>query len=318
VRITKEQLTIIGAFAAIYFIWGSTYLFNWYAIHDIPPFLMSGSRFLVAGTLLFGFTLLRGKKRPSLRNWLHAWVCGTLFLSIGTGGTVWAEQYIDSGITALMIGSEPLIITILLWQLKGKRPATVAIMGLSLGSLGMYLLVGQPAFLATADSIKGLTAIFISMLAWGIIAVKLNDFDLPESRIQASAMQMLTGGLMLLLLSGLTGEYPQFQWHELTLRGGLSWIYLVTFGSIIAFSSFNYLLSKVSPDKVATSNYVNPIVALLLGWGLNNEYISGQSLAAASLLLFSVFLINAPRLPRPKNVTPNLPGPRLRLRRRLP
>jgi drug/metabolite transporter (DMT)-like permease len=293
VKISREQLLIIGAFAAIYFIWGSTYLFNWYAIHDIPPFLMSGSRFLTAGFILFAFSMLSGKKLPTRRQWGHAGICGILFLSIGTGGTVWAEQYIDSGITALMIGSEPLIITFLLWQLKAKRPGLSAILGLSIGTLGMYLLVGQPSFIQSADSLKGLIAIFISMIAWGIIAVKLNDFDLPESRIQASAMQMLMGGTVLVLFSGLTGEFPQFAWVNITARGGFSWIYLVIFGSIIAFSSFNFLLSKVSADKVATSNYVNPIVALLLGWGLNNEYISPQSLAAAGLLLFSVFLINS-------------------------
>lgn len=291
-KLTKEQILIIAAFAAIYFIWGSTYLFNWYAIQDIPPFLMSGSRFLTAGLLLFVFTLFLGKKSPSPKQWFHAWIAGTLFLSIGTGGVVWAEQYIDSSMAALMIGAEPLVITILLWQLKGNRPGLQAVLGLALGSAGMYLLVGQPSLIASSDTLKGLIAIFISMLAWGFIAVKLNDLQLPESRIQGSAMQMLTGGAMLILFSAISKEHLDFHWSDLSLRGTLSWVYLIIFGSIIAFSSFNYLLTKVSPDKVATANYVNPVVALLLGWGLNQEYVSSQSLLAACTLLISVFLIN--------------------------
>lgn len=291
-KFSKEQFLIIGAFAAIYFIWGSTYLFNWYAIQDIPPFMMAGSRFLTAGIILFLFTLSIGKKFPSPKNWFHSWIAGTLFLSVGTGGVVWAEQFIDSSIAALMIGAEPLVITLLLWQLKGNKPGLKAILGLALGTTGMYLLVGQPNFVTSPEAIKGLIAIFVSMFSWGLIAVKLNDFSLPESRIQGSALQMITGGVMLLLFSFITSEHHHFQWENLTMRGSLSWLFLVFFGSIVAFSSFNYLLSKVSPDKVATSNYVNPVVALLLGWGLNNEYISTQSLVAAFILVLGVFLIN--------------------------
>lgn len=290
---TKERLLIIAAFAAVYFIWGATYLVNWYAIQDIPPFLMSGARFLTAGTILYLFTAILGHAAPTRRNWAYALLSGTLFLSIGSGGVVWAEQYIDSSMAALMIGAEPVIIVLLLWQIKAKKPAMNAILGVSLGLFGMYLLVGQPTFTTNTDSIKGLIAIAVSMLAWGFVSVKLNDFDLPQSRMQSSAMQMLCGGMVLFLFSLLSGESTEFAWTDLTTRGISAWFFLVFLGSIVAFSSFNFLLTKVSPDKVATANYVNPVVALLLGWGLNNEYISGRSLLAAAILIFSVFLINA-------------------------
>ena len=140
-QIKQEQLLIILSFAAIYFIWGSTYLVNWYAIQDIPPFLMAGSRFLTAGLLLFGFMHLMGSPMPSRKNWWHAFITGSLFLSIGTGGVVWAEQFIDSNVAALLIGGEPLIIVLLMWQLKSKRPKWNGILGVILGMFGMYLLV---------------------------------------------------------------------------------------------------------------------------------------------------------------------------------
>ena len=291
-QIKQEQLLIILSFAAIYFIWGSTYLVNWYAIQDIPPFLMAGSRFLTAGLLLFGFMHLMGSPMPSRKNWWHAFITGSLFLSIGTGGVVWAEQFIDSNVAALLIGGEPLIIVLLMWQLKSKRPKWNGILGVILGMFGMYLLVGQPQFIANRENVWGLFAIAISMLGWGVIAVKINDFDLPQSRFQSSAMQMICGGIVLLLFSAVGGQLQDFSFARLTSRSVFSWFYLVFLGSIVAFTAFNYLLSKVSPDKVATSNYVNPIVAMLLGWGLNDEHISSQSLLAASILIFSVFLIN--------------------------
>lgn len=290
--LTKERLLILAAFAAIYFIWGSTYLANWYAIQDIPPFLMCGARFLTAGALLYLFTLALGTPSPSLRNWAYAALSGLLFLAIGVGGVVWAEQYIDSSMAALMIGAEPVIIVLLMWWIKAKKPSWNAILGVSLGLVGMYLLVGQPTFIASWDSIKGLIAIGISMLAWGIVSVTLNDFDLPKSRMQSSAIQMLCGGVLLFLFSLFTGETAEFAWDKLTTRGVGSWLFLVFMGSIVGFSAFNYLLTKVSPDKVATANYVNPVVALLLGWGLNQEHISGRSLLAAGILIFSVFLVN--------------------------
>lgn len=289
----REKVLIILAFAAIYFIWGSTFLVNWYAIQDIPPFLMSSARFFVAGLLLYLVMRLLGAARPTRKHWWHALLSGILFLTIGTGGVVWAEQYLDSSMAALLIGAEPLVILILMWQLQSKRPKWNGALGVSLGIIGMYLLVGQPKIIADREHVIGLIAILISMLSWGVVAVKINDFHLPESRILASAMQMIGGGLMLFLMSLFSGELNTFDPAGITTRGFLSVLYLIFFGSIVAFSAFNFLLTKVSPDKVATSNYVNPIVALLLGWGLNNEEITPQSLIAASLLIFSVFLVNS-------------------------
>ena len=289
----KERLLIIAAFAAIYFIWGATYLANWYAVQDMPPFIMSAARFFTAGLILFGVGIAMGQPLPTRRNWQQAFWVGTFFLALGTGGVVWAMQYLDSSMAALLIGGEPLVILLLMWALKSTRPKWNGVVGVSLGILGMYLLVGQPHLVANSNNVKGLIAIAISMLSWGVIAVKLNDFDLPSSRLLSSAMQMVSGGISLFIFSLWIGEYQDFSWARVTPRGVGAWIFLVLLGSIVAFSAFNYLLTKVSPDKVATSNYVNPVVALLLGWGLNNEEITPQSLLAATILIFSVFLINS-------------------------
>lgn len=289
---SKEQILIGAAFLAVYFIWGSTFLANWYAIQDVPPFMMSGSRFLVAGGLLFFTSLALGASRPSRRNVWHSFITGTMFLALGTGGVVWAEQYLDSSMAALLIGAEPLLIVLLMWSLKNKRPTWNNSLGVGLGMLGMYILIGQPVLLNEWTSVMGLIAIGISMLSWAFVSVRLNDFDLPASRLQSSALQMIGGSLSLGLFSLLSGEWRAFEWTDISTRGSLAWVYLILFGSIIAFSSFNYLLTKVSPDKVATANYVNPLVALALGWGINNEQVTAQSLVAAAILIFSVFLIN--------------------------
>ncbi len=290
----RERLLIGVAFAVIYLVWGSTYLFNYFAIQSIPPFLMCGSRFIVAGMLLFVIkpSLLQ-EPLPPLRKTLNAMLIGVLFLSVGVGGVVWAEQWIESSMAALLIAFDPLLIMLLMWMLIGSRPGGRSIVGGAIGVLGMALLVGQPHLTQHREAIFGLLAIFGSMLAWGIGSIFLPRLDLPKSRIQSTALQMLGGGVVLLVFSALMGEMGAFDPRSISLRSGLSWLYLIAFGSILAFSAFNFLLSRVSPEKVATSTFVNPIVALLLGWWLNGETVTGQSILAGVVLLTGVFFIQS-------------------------
>jgi drug/metabolite transporter (DMT)-like permease len=288
----REKWLIIGAFGVIYIVWGSTYLANWYAIQDIPPLLMSGSRFFTAGLILYSLSSLFGKSAVTPEHWKNAAISGIMFLAIGTGGMVWAEQYIASGMLALMVAFQPLLVLLLLWQMDGKKPALKGIFGTLLGMIGMAFLVMQDQFISDEKTLAGLSVVFISLLSWGIASIRVAKLDMPSSKLQGAGMQMLSGGLALLLTGALTGEIADFQWSKLTERGAWSWVYLVIFGSILGFSSFNYLLVKSTPDKVVTSNYVNPVVAMLLGWGLNNEEITGQSLLAAVLMLTGVVFIN--------------------------
>lgn len=288
----SERWLIIAAFAAVYIIWGSTYLFNYWAIATIPPFLMSGMRFLTAGAILYTWGSWRKEPQPTLRQWRNSAVIGVLFLTIGTGAVVWALQWIDTGMAALIVAIDPLLIMLLLWWVFKQRLRWQGVIGALIGIAGMAILVGQPHFVNTPESRWGLVAIALALVAWAFASVFISRIHLPDSRLRRSAMQMLAGGTGLVLFSLATGEAASFSWIKLSLSSGLSWLYLVVFGSIVAFSSFNYLLAKVSPEKVATSTYVNPIVALILGWGFNGEEISGQSILAGLVMLTGVFFIN--------------------------
>jgi drug/metabolite transporter (DMT)-like permease len=292
----REKWLIIGAFAAIYIIWGSTYLANALAITEIPPFLMAGTRFLVAGLLLYGLMTIQGKEQPTLKQWRNGTLMGVLFLSIGNGALVKALQYVDSGMAALIIAFDPLIIIMMMWALVGIRPGRRNVFGTFLGIIGMAILVGQPNFMSSRDNQIGLLLITVSMFSWAFASIYISRIELPKAKGMGSAVQMITGGIIMIIFSGITSEFSELNIQEITMKGWFSWGYLVVFGSIIGFSSFNYLLHKVSPDKVSTSTFINPIVALFLGWMFNKEYITSQSLIAAVILLSGVVFINAHKI----------------------
>lgn len=289
----NERWQIIGAFAVIYFVWGSTYLANYWAIQSIPTFLMCGSRFFGAGLLLFLLTLHRGGPWPNLKQWANAGLIGMLFLSIGTGATVWAQQFIPTSLTALIVSFDPLVIMLLMWWLIQSRPAKRALFGALVSIVGVSLLVGQPQLGGNPDSYKGLLAISVALVAWAIGSIYASRLDMGKNRIRATAMQMMVGGLAVGIFSLAIQETDGWQWTMVDSRSAWSWLYLVLFGSIVGYTCFNFLLSKVSPEKVATSTYVNPIVALLLGGWLNNELITTQSLVAGGVMLTGVYFINS-------------------------
>lgn len=288
----KEKWLIIGAFAAIYLIWGSTYLANVFAIRDIPPYFMAGGRFLIAGVLLFSLMLLQKKPLPSKKQWLNAAVMGIMFLSIGNGALVKALEYIDSGMAALLIAFDPLLVVLAMWILIGVVPGKRNIFGTVLGIIGMAILIGQPSIMTSKESLKGIGLVSISMISWTVASIYVSKMDLPVSKGMSTATQMIIGGVLLIIYSLLVGETEGFTFQQVTSKGWISWMYLIFFGSIIAFSSFNYLLHKVSPDKVATNTLINPIVALILGWLFNNEQLTPQSIIATIVLLGGVFFIN--------------------------
>ena len=293
-KFDKHQLLIIASFAAIYIIWGSTYLFAAFAMDELPPFLMAGSRYGMAGLLLLAMTFLVGKYQPmtqkQLKNTLFA---GVLMLGIGGGFVFWGLQFIDSGFTALVISGQPLLILFMMWGVQGKKPHKQAYLGILLGMLGMYLLVSQKTLVANPNQWKGVLAIFASMLSWGYGSLFLGTADMPKSKMVSSSVQMIVGGGLLVIASFFIENPMEVNWLGLQNVTYLSMVYLIIFGSIIAFSAFNFLLSEVSPDKVATSTYVNPIVAMFLGWSFRDEIITSQSMLAATIMLTGVFFINA-------------------------
>lgn len=291
----KNKLLVIFSFFAIYVIWGSTYLLNKIAVTELPPFMLSSIRFIIAGILVavlckvLGISLIITKKQ--LQNTI---IAGFLFLGYGLGITVWALKYVDSGLAALEISAQPLVILLLMLVLQGKKIQPMSIIGVILGIIGIYLLVSQNQVLNQENSILGMFMIFTCMLSWGYGSLFVGKVDLPENFFVNTGYQMFTAGIMLLVASILIGE----NWTlptEWSTRVQYSMLLLIIFGSIVAFTAFNYLLRVVSPEIVATSTYVNPIVALTLGWYFLNEQITTQSIAAAIVLLTGVYFINSKR-----------------------
>lgn len=290
-----NKLLVIGAFFSIYVIWGSTYLLNKIAVKELSPFFLASVRFSTAGILIFILCRILGISikitKTQLRNCI---ISGFLFLAFGNGIIVWALKYVDSGFAALEISAQPLVVLILMLIFQGKKIKSSSIIGVILGVIGVYLLVSQKAILSQENSVIGMLMIFACMVSWGYGSLFVGTADLPKNYFVTAAYQMISGGLILSIAS-LAFNEPWLnitQWSE-----GVFWSLgiLIIFGSIVAFTSFNYLLKFVSPEKVATSTYVNPIVALLLGWYFLNETITLQSIIAAMILLTGVYFINTKR-----------------------
>lgn len=292
------HITKVLAFLSIYLIWGSTYLLNKIAVGQLAPFMLAGVRFLTASLLMF---LIVGITKKSLRVNLvqlkNTAIAGFLFLAIGNGVVVWALSYVDSGLTALTIASQPLVVLLLLWILEKRKIKLFSWVGVFVGLLGMYLLISQNQISSSPESFKGILMIIGCVITWGYASIFVGKAELPQNYLVNTAYQMLFGSLWLILMSVIKNErwispvnwQPNVQWAMLGL---------IIFGSIVAFTSFNYLLKIVSPEKVATSTYINPIVAMVLGYLVLKETISTQSIIAAVILLTGVYFINMKRDPR--------------------
>lgn len=289
---SKNTLFIILAFFSIYVIWGSTYLLNKIAVSELPPFMLASIRFMTAGLLIFVIAKLMGKSLAiTKRQLVNVVIAGFLFLTIGNGVVVWALKYVDSGFAALEISAQPLVVLILMRIFQGKKIKAMSVLGVVLGIIGIYLLVSQNEVVSKEGSVIGMVMIFFCLVSWAAGSLFVGNADLPKNYFVNTGYQMLAGGLMLALGSLIFGEIwtlPNAWSKEVQWSMGL----LIVFGSIVAFTSFNFLLKKVSPDKVATSTYVNPIIALLLGWYFLNEVITAQSIVAAIVLLTGVYFIN--------------------------
>jgi len=289
----KDLILIVLAFAAIYIIWGSTYLFNKIVVTQVPPFLVGASRFTIAGVIVVGITLMFPKRdKPTKTQLINSAKAGFFFLTLGNGIAVWALQYLDSGLTALIISAQPLVLLIMMWILDGKKIQKQSLLGIGLGIIGIYLLVSQASIQQQPNQWKGFIAIFLCLIFWGYGSLFVAKADLPNNSLVSTGYQMLFGGLMMIFLSLLLQENPA-ELLSLDIRGIWSMIYLIAFGSIAAFTAFNYLLKRVSPEKVATSTYINPIVALILGAIILNEKVSSLSILAAVVLLSGVYFINS-------------------------
>lgn len=292
VKMQRNTILVVLSFFAIYFIWGSTYLWNKIAVTELPAFMLAGFRFVIAGTLIFIISKILGLPlKITKKQFKNTFIAGFLFLTFGNGVVVWALKFVDSGFAALEVSAQPLVVLLMMRVLQGKKIQPMSVIGVVLGITGIFLLVGQQEIIAQEGAILGMVLIFICMLSWSYGSLFVGKADLPSNFFVNTGYQMLSSGLSLLLISPLLGETwsSPLEWSTPVLW---SMLLLIIFGSIVTFTAFNYLLRIVSPEKVATSSYVNPIIAMILGWYFLNEAITLQSAIASVILLTGVYFIN--------------------------
>ncbi|MCY7377348.1 MAG: EamA family transporter [Pyrinomonadaceae bacterium] len=299
-KTNRNLVLLVAAFAAVYIFWGSTYLAIKYAIETLPPFLMASARFIVAGSMLLVWARFsKDYERPQAAHWKTSFIVGTLLLLGGNGGVVFAQHYISSSLAALLVATEPFWIVLLSWLwLKGARPNWKVALGLAIGFLGVWLLIGgQTANAADANAgsmqLLGTFAVIFSAMAWAIGSIYGIRSPVPKSSILTAGMQMFSGGLVLLLVSLMAGEFSKFNVAEVSRNSWLGLAYLIIFGSLIGYTAYSWLLKNAPPERVATYAYVNPIIAVFLGWLIAGETFTTQMLVGAGVIVGSVVLITS-------------------------
>jgi drug/metabolite transporter (DMT)-like permease len=285
-------LALFLAFFAIYVVWGSTYLAIRYAVETIPPLVVAGVRHIVAGLTLLAWAYARGH-RPTLQQWRASLVLGTLYFAIGHGSLHWAEAVVPSGLAALLIASEPIWIAGMAAVVShGERLTGKTVIGLLLGVAGVALLVGGVTASGNRAVLIGSLAILVGTLSWSVGVFYSRSASLPRDAVARAGMPEIMGAAVLLLVAGFTGEFSHFHIATVTARSAWALLYLITFGSIVAFTAYTWLLDHCSATLVSTHTYANPIIAVLLGWLWAGEVISTRVLEAGLLTLFAVFLIS--------------------------
>ncbi len=287
-----RTLYFVLAFVAIYVVWGSTYLAIRYAVETIPPLIVAGVRHVIAGSVLLAWAWSRGY-RPSWREWRASLVLGILYFAIGHGSLHWAETVVPSGLAALLIASEPIWIALIAALIShGERLSGRTLGGLALGLLGVGLLMRDEGGPGHHALLVGSIAILVGTLSWSIGVFFSRTKHLPSNVAARAGMPEIMGAGLLFVVAALTGEVSQLHVSAISSRSAWSLIYLITFGSIVAFTAYTWLLDHTSPTLVSTHTYVNPVIAVLLGWLWANEVIDLRVVLAGILTLLAVFLIS--------------------------
>lgn len=298
-RVREDRLRLLLAFAAVYLVWGSTYLAIRYAIETLPPFLMAGVRFVIAGSILALWARSRGAAWPNRREWGVAAVIGSCLLLGGNGGVVWAEQRVPSSLAALIVAAVPLCVVLLDWlRPGGQRPDGATLLGLGIGFLGVGILVNPGANDAGRIDPMGALALLGGTLSWSIGSIYSRLRKGADSPIMAAGANMICGGIGLLLAGSLLGEVGQLRISAVSGRSFAALLYLISFGSIIGFTSYIWLLRNTTAARATTYAYVNPMVAILLGWSIAGETLTPRILVAAAVIIAGVIAITT--LSRPK------------------
>ena len=302
---------LVLAFAAIYVIWGSTYLAIRFAIETVPPLFMAGLRYLVAGAVLYAWARARGDRPPRREHLRPILLVGGALLLLGNGGVVLAEQWVASGATALLVATEPFwVILFNALRRDGERPTTGMVAGLVLGFVGVFFLI-SPFQSGAGIELRGATVIFLAAASWAAGSLYSQRATLPESGRMSTASQMLAGGLLLMAASGTAGEWGRVSLAAVSGRSALAMGYLVVFGSLVAFSAYAWLVRVAHPATVSTYAFVNPMVAVFLGWLLAGEEVTARTFAGGGVILAGVALITAAgaaRAERARRALRSVPG----------
>ena len=292
----RHQLVVALAFAAIYLIWGSTYLGIRIAVSSIPPFLMAGSRNFLAGTILFTLLRTRGVAAPTAAEWRDAAITGLLMLGVGNGLVTWAEQTVPSNLAALLVAVVPIYTALLDWARPGgQRPARAVLVGITVGFAGMLLLVLPERGAFAVPRGAGVVAVLVSAFGWSVGSLRARYARRHAHSGMVSAQMMLAGGSALLVTALVRGEVARFSPAALAWQSALAFAYLTLIGSLVAFSAFGWLVARTSPALISTTAYVNPMVAVILGWLLLGERLSARALSGATLIIAAVIAMTLRR-----------------------
>ena len=293
---------IWSAMIAIYLAWGSTYLAIHYAVQSIPPFFMTGTRFLVAGLILYAWRRLAGDPAPTVAQWRSGLTMGSLLLVGGIGGVSWAEQFLPSGISALVVAASPLwVVLVDALRPGGKRPGLITVMGVLVGLAGIFILInpGKTADGAHGYNVLGLAVLILAALSWALGSLYSHTADQPKSALLGTGIQLLAGSAGSFLVGLASGESRQLNIRAVSLSSLAGLAYLIVVGSLIGFVCFTWLLRVAPTTLVVTHAYVNPVVAVMLGSLLAQEALTAKILAAAPLILSAVVLIQVKKSDKP-------------------
>jgi drug/metabolite transporter (DMT)-like permease len=289
------------AFAIIYFVWGSTFFAIRMGVHEVPPFLFAAMRFATAGIVLFGWMLARGERFPNWRQWLSVLVFAVLIFVIDYGLLFWAEQRVPSGVAAVMLAMIPVFMALSeIVFLRTQRLTARLAVALLIGIAGVAVLMSHSLNLGGAPiDTTGAVALIVASASWSIASVLTRKLPLPPSKIMSSGAQMLTGGILLALISAALGEFGRFHAAAVTRGVWIALIYLIVAGSIIGFTAYVWLIHHESPTKVGTYAYVNPVVAVLIGYFLGGEALGLRTVLGTLFVLVSVIVITTTRAKKP-------------------
>jgi drug/metabolite transporter (DMT)-like permease len=300
----RSTWKILLAFAIIYFVWGSTYLAIRVGVREFPPFLLAALRFLIAGAVLYGWMIARGAQPPRWRQWMKISLLAILFFVLDYGLVFWAEQRVPSGITAVMMATIPAFIALSEVILLGTQRITLRLaLALFVGLAGVAVLLSRSPYLGgTPIDRAGATALLIASISWALGTALTRKLLLPFTPVMNSGSQMLAGGAFLALTSAALGEFRNFHPSNISREAWFSLLYLIVAGSIVAFTAYLWLIERESPTKVGTYAYVNPAVAVLLGYILGGETLGPRTVLGAALILISVVVITTAKAKLPKDV----------------